>query len=468
MNNQFTLLNKILIISSILLYLIGFFLIGGWNIFFNLFYLYFLINIIKKIKEKNQITKYLLFITIFLFLNVLIKIGFFYNLYLKYSLISNKKLKTVNSNNSSIEKPTPTIYQCPVINQKNKEDIEAEKAENNLSSYNYQENIPGSKPNEFLKRIITENFLEKKLLPCQYYDENYCYIKNNNLWIIKYPKNWQLYRIKRQVLDNYSEDRLIFYDLKFENGSSYFYLEEIITVGGNPGIINREQWDYLKKYCQNMFYTNDNFDENYICYGNVLGCSGNMKGYFDKNYSINSYYKSFIQINSKIQKDEVLIYNWYIPSIKYENDNKIGLRAYIFSKNFYSNDEKFISELKKIYVSILKNELFADNFTENFIKKIKEPPKQWERAVKFKTNKITDDLNQLCVIYPQEKNQNKNNYCDFIEYWTNNRSENWEFLDRFYSGQEGPTTCEIYEKWKVAKGLSCYRLSTGETSQVSY
>ncbi|GAB4219371.1 MAG: hypothetical protein Fur009_5240 [Candidatus Microgenomates bacterium] len=80
-----------------------------------------------------------------------------------------------------------------------------------------------------------------------------------------------------------------------------------------------------------------------------------MLGYFDKKYFINYYYKSFIKINSKIQPGETLIYDWYIPSINFDREKQIGgLRAYVFSDNFYSNDEKFISELKKIYLSLSK------------------------------------------------------------------------------------------------------------------
>ncbi|GAB4219370.1 MAG: hypothetical protein Fur009_5230 [Candidatus Microgenomates bacterium] len=62
------------------------------------------------------------------------------------------KIKEKNKiivNNRLHPTPTPTIYQCPVINEKTKDDLEKQE-------------------------------VEKKLLPCDQYDENYCQLKNND------------------------------------------------------------------------------------------------------------------------------------------------------------------------------------------------------------------------------------------------------------------------------------------------
>lgn len=251
--------DKILIVILILLYIFGY-LIGSWNIFFNLFILFFILNTFKKSYDNKKFaTKYLIFLIIFISLNILIKLGYIYNLVQNY-LIRNRYNKTTINKNLQIS-PTPTIYQCPVINQKTQEDIDRENSEKNLSSYSYEENYPpyqkGEKPT---KKIITVKYLEKIPLTCQYYDENYCQLKNGDKWTIKYPKSWQLYRIKKQIFDNYYNENdneskpLTFYDLKFEKDSSYFYLEEGITLGGQPIIIKNYEWNYLKKYCDFNFY----------------------------------------------------------------------------------------------------------------------------------------------------------------------------------------------------------------------
>ncbi|GAB4219368.1 MAG: hypothetical protein Fur009_5210 [Candidatus Microgenomates bacterium] len=148
---------------------------------------------------------------------------------------------------------------------------------------------------------------------------------------------------------------------------------------------------------------------------------------------------------------------------------KIGYFFLLFQN--YSLKQQ-TNKIKKTSVEnnppIDKNYLYSDTFSKSLINEIQEKPKEWEKAVKLKAEKIADDLILICVTYPEEKNQNKNDYCDSVEYWTNNRSGKWEILERYFAGQEGPTTCEIFESWKVAKGMSCYRLSTGETSKVSY
>ncbi len=256
-----------------------------------------------------------------------------------------------------IKTPTQTVkktaFNCPILKNKTQQDIDYENAEKNLSSYSYKEYLPNINSNEKpLEKIITVNFLEKKLLPCKKYDENYCQISNKNLWVIKYPKEWQLFRIKKEInSNNYS---LIFYDLKFEYKDSYFYLKEIGTLGGQPIIIKNNQWkDYLQNYCDKPFFTDKNKTNYYICDGGVLDCAA----YINNNYDvgkIKKYLKSFVSENSSIQKEETLIYDFYIPSINFEREENPGIRlAYVLSSDFYSNDENFISELTKIYSSLI-------------------------------------------------------------------------------------------------------------------
>lgn len=262
--------------------------------------------------------------------------------------------KKTKSKNTETLKSTQTIHQCKIINLKNQEDIDRERAEQNLSSYSYKV-LYDHNPNNKVPALktITVKILEKKLLPCNRYNENYCQISNDTLWTIAYPVEWKLYRIKRRIEPDTYE--INYYDLKFEHQSSYFYLKETITLGGSPLIIPYQAWLNLSKNCNDRFFIDSNNEESYICYGNLINCAAKIEGDSVGSLNINTFYKSIISVNSSIQNNETLIYGWYIPSINFEKENKaLGSRVYSLSEDFYSNDEKFISELKKIYLQ-LKN-----------------------------------------------------------------------------------------------------------------
>ncbi|MCS6956660.1 MAG: hypothetical protein NZM02_02335 [Patescibacteria group bacterium] len=459
---RITNIDKILIILLIILYLSGY-LIGGWNIFLNLVYFSFALSLIKKSYDNKKInTLYLIFFIIFIVLNLLIKIGYFLNLF------QNQLIKQKKFTKESV--PTPTIYQCPVINKKTEEDIAEENAEKTLSSYNFQEKYP-------IEQNVTVKIIEKILLPCEKYDENYCLLKNGNQWKIKYPSKWKLYRIKKQIFNDRSSENNngYYYDLKFEDGSSYFYLKESIILSEQPIVNTQNQWNYLKKYCPHMFYSiSINDFEHYICYGNILNYSLNAKGCFNEKYFINSYYKSFIKVNPKTQK-ETLIYDLYIPSIKFEkienNKNIKELRVYDFSSNFYSDDEKFINELVRIYLSLYlqnnKEYLYKDNFTKEFINNIKNKPKEWDDAIKISAEKIASDVVRLFIVnspkfFEGKISEKPEGYFDYVEYWGKSKNDQWFFIERFSGSQEGPISCEYWEKLKIGKGMGCTRLNNQE------
>lgn len=194
--------------------------------------------------------------------------------------------------------------------------------------------------------------LESKLLPGEAFDKKYNQITNTNKsaryrWIILYPNHWKLYRIKRL-------DQHLYYDLKFVDGESFFYLREIIIIGGNPIIVSTNQWHGLRQDCT-QFFINSNKSELYLCPGNFVDCVGKISSNNVGN-AINSYYHSFISANDTLQKNETLIYDLFIPSINFERpDYEGGLREYTFGDNFYSNDNQFLTEMEKIYVSLYGN-----------------------------------------------------------------------------------------------------------------
>lgn len=84
---------------------------------------------------------------------------------------------------------------------------------------------------------------------------------------------------------------------------------------------------------------------------------------------------------------------------------------------------------------------------------------------------MANDLYQVLVEYnniAEETETTLGWFESYSEYWTNNRTGNWELLGRYSSGQQGLSTCEDWEKLKVAKGMECRRLDDGATSQVGY
>jgi len=104
-----TKLDKILIGISIFLYVFGYF-IGGWSIIINLIFLFFIASLIKKSYDKGKlVTLYLIFFIVFIFLNILIKIGYFLNLFQNYSLKQTaNKNKVIPTKAISYLKPPKT------------------------------------------------------------------------------------------------------------------------------------------------------------------------------------------------------------------------------------------------------------------------------------------------------------------------------------------------------------------------
>jgi len=99
----------ILIIISFILYAIGY-LIGGWSVIINLIFFLFIATLIKKSYSKGKLaTLYLIFFIIFIVLNILIKIGYFLNLFQNYSLKQTvNKNKVIPTEATSYSKPPKT------------------------------------------------------------------------------------------------------------------------------------------------------------------------------------------------------------------------------------------------------------------------------------------------------------------------------------------------------------------------
>ncbi len=347
--------NKILIGVALFTYLVAMFF-GSLGIILHIVVIGGVIKILAKSKKNGELATFdLTALTVFLFLFILVRIGILWNGYNDYRL-KNEYEKKLAAEITPIpsEYPTPTIYICPTKDKKTQTDLEVETAENNLSSYEIKEMVEssGQNTNGTVERTTIVDILEKKLLPAQAYDDSYSQISNQtgeNSWTIRYPKEWKLYRIKRkQTQKDFESQPLEFYDLKFEHLTSYFYLREIVTMGGQPIALAENQWEQLKKSCSVSYSNTSNGGKNYICSGNVIACAGNMEGDRRILYPINSYYKSLLFVNGSS------IYDWYISSLLFDRNlsGERALRVYTLSHNFYSNDEQFISELKKIYISL--------------------------------------------------------------------------------------------------------------------
>jgi len=131
-----------------------------------------------------------------------------------------------------------------------------------------------------------------------------------------------------------------------------------------------------------------------------------------------------------------------------------------------SRDQEFDRILSTIKLIDFNNN--SDLLVTEIQQSLGSKPKEWNGAI-VKSNKMATDLIQLCIRYPDTKDTIKGeNFCDFFEYWTNNRTGKWQLLGRYSAGQEGPSRCESWEKWQVAKGMSCTRLDNGEESTVQF
>lgn len=322
------------------------------------------IKILAKSKKNGELAVIdLAVLTGFLFIFILVRFGILWNEYNDYKIKreNDKKIvREITPTYSATIVPTPTIYNCPVTEKKEQSDSDREKAESNFSIYSQEETIYGDTK---MKTSIT--YIAKELLPCESFDEQYCQITNKTNrepWTIKYPKKWNLYRIKNKKIveygegESYSKEQHDFYDLKFKYKDSNYYLREGITLGGQPLMLSKTQWENIKEKCEKPYYkSTDNYNY-YICPGNTEGCIGNTSSGLNnsnKIHVINTAYKSFLLVSAVNLGDDVTIYGGYIPSLNFEREEfKGALRIYGMSDNFYSNDEEFISELKKIHISL--------------------------------------------------------------------------------------------------------------------
>jgi len=354
--------NKILIGVTLFLYLVAIFF-GSLGIILHIVVIGSVIKILAKSKKNRELaTVDLAVLTAFLCIFILVRIGILWNGYRDYTIkkeYEGKIAEKITPTSSVPVVPTPTIYNCPVTDKKEQSDSEREKAEREFSIYSQEEIIHGDTK---MKTSIT--YIAKELLPCEPFDEQYCQIinkSNRETWTIKYPKKWSLYRIKNKKTveygegESYSKEQHDFYDLKFEFNDSYYYLREGITLGGQPLMLSQTQWKNIKKSCAEPYYkSTDNYNY-YICPGNTEACIGDIEsghGYSNKINTINLAYKSFLLVNEDYVGNDIMIYGGYIPSLNFEREELKGaLRIYDMSNNFYSNDEEFISELKKIHIS---------------------------------------------------------------------------------------------------------------------
>lgn len=154
--------------------------------------------------------------------------------------------------------------------------------------------------------------------------------------------------------------------------------------------------------------------------------------------------------------------------VYYPDDSFIQIT---FSSTDKDKQQKYLPIYKEILGSLhrdLTAKVMPNPFSAfvNNIKKNGVPPKQWDGAT-ISVNIMANDLYQVIVEYNNILEENET-FLSYSEYWTNNRTGNWELLGRYSSGQQGLSTCEDWEKLKVAQGMECRKLDDGATSQVKY
>ncbi len=89
---------------------------------------------------------------------------------------------------------------------------------------------------------------------------------------------------------------------------------------------------------------------------------------------------------------------------------------------------------------------------------------EWVPGVTYEVENLASDIRRVCV-----KTPSSNLDCTYFDYWTNNRTGEWERLQRTPGDAEGSNYCEYYEEWKVGKGMPCVRLTgSPEESFVNY
>lgn len=85
---------------------------------------------------------------------------------------------------------------------------------------------------------------------------------------------------------------------------------------------------------------------------------------------------------------------------------------------------------------------------------------EFEPGATFSVQILATDLRRVCI-----HEENSSYKCTYFDYWTN-KTGKWQKLQRENGGTEGFNFCEYFERWKVAKGMSCTRLASPERPSV--
>lgn len=140
----------------------------------------------------------------------------------------------------------------------------------------------------------------------------------------------------------------------------------------------------------------------------------------------------------------------------------VTVAGYFFYKNFFP--QIFNKITSQSPVMMVEDELTkSTRLLKEIQNSIGGNHKEWGNAV-VTAGEIASDLVQICVDYPEGENGGP--ACDRLQYWTNNRTDKWQLLGSYDSGQEGLHACEDWESLKVAKGMKCQRWVDVETGWV--
>jgi len=91
--------DKMLIGITIVLYVFGYF-IGGWGLFPNLLFLFFVFSLFRKSHAQGKFsTFHLIILMVLIGLSILIKIGFFLNYFQDYSIKKNYEKQLQKNDN---------------------------------------------------------------------------------------------------------------------------------------------------------------------------------------------------------------------------------------------------------------------------------------------------------------------------------------------------------------------------------
>lgn len=215
-------------------------------------------------------------------------------------------------------------------------------------------------PTPYIPQPQTEKVVSRIPLTAVRYNNTQNIFINPGQWSVVYPNLWSLYLVKRNLY-NGKELLATLYTLEFIHKNSRFTLYETLTLGGNPYVISKQDFDpYVKRHCM-IVHTDTSTPSNttitMICDGNLVDEVANIRNHsIDKTSPvpvIDITKKTIVTVSSSNTTYNIWDYRWLqkLTNFSREGVEEAQAHALVNFGDIESTDSVFINQVVTLYLS---------------------------------------------------------------------------------------------------------------------